>query len=112
MTNSKSLPVSLPQSKVIPAQMSAAMLRALADSLDVAMNAPITVVSRAQRIGELAGVEYGGPQTTDLGLLHYFREPVTGTSLAVWDRELTVNAVLASAKAAHVRFAPPSLIPQ
>lgn len=104
MSANRTLPESASKPKVIPAEVSAAMLHLLAESLDAAINSPILPVSKAQRIGELAGAEYGGRQVTDLGTLHYFREPVTGTSLAVWDRDLTVTALLVSMKAAHVRF--------
>lgn len=98
------LPVSVVPARIIPAEMSAALLHAIAESLDAAMNAPIAATSKAQRIGELAGAQYGGEQLTDLGTLHYYREPVTGTSLALWDRDLSASSLAASIKAAHVRF--------
>lgn len=91
--------------QVIPSEVSLVMLHLLAESLEAAMNAPIIPVTRASRIGEFAGASYNGSADYgDLGTLHYYREPKTGTSLAVWERDLTVTALLASMKAAHIRF--------
>jgi hypothetical protein len=105
MTAKTNLLESVPQTKAIPAEVTQSVLHALAEAIEAAFIEQIIPVSKEQRIAELAGVEYGGPQSTDSGTLHYFREPITGTSLAVWDRDLSVASVLESVKAAHVRFA-------
>ena len=64
---------------------------------------PETVPS-AKQIAQFAGVEYGGPQSTDKGILHYFREPITGTSICVWDTVLTLASLEAAAASARIRF--------
>jgi hypothetical protein len=60
--------------------------------------------SNARRIAELAGADYVGPQIIDADTLQYFRERVTGTSLAVWDRDLTVASLKSCILNALVRF--------
>lgn len=62
------------------------------------------VAPLAKWLAALAGVEYGGAQSTDKGILHYFREPVTGTSICVWDAVLTLASLEAAAASAHIRF--------
>jgi hypothetical protein len=94
MRATTSLPFSLSQPKFNFDQARERMLRSLS----------LAVVSSAQRIADLAGVEYGGEQDTGKGTLHIFREQVTGTSLAVWDRELSLASLEAHIRAAHVRF--------
>lgn len=61
-------------------------------------------VPYVERLAKLAGVPYEGPQETDNGTLHYFREPVTGTSICVWDWVLSIESLQAAAKSARVRF--------
>lgn len=48
-----------------------------------------------KRIIESAGGEYAGIQQTHRGELHVFRDPLTGTSLAIYDSELTAGRVAA-----------------
>ena len=58
----------------------------------------------AKRLAETAGVEYGGAQPTDKGILHYFREPITGTSICVWDVVLSLANLEAAVRSARLRF--------
>ena len=37
-------------------------------------------------------------------MLHCFRDPVTGTSLALYEKDLTVTAVEARVKASRITF--------
>lgn len=102
MSADEILPASFP--KVIPAEMSAALLRDVANALESAFAAEIKIVTRAQRMVELGGARYGGPQDTGKGTLHYFSDPLTGTSLALYERDLTVAAVEARVKASRITF--------
>jgi hypothetical protein len=56
------------------------------------------------RLAKLVGIAYLGPQETHKGTLHYFTEPITGTSIAVWDCVLSMKTLEAAAKSARVRF--------
>lgn len=48
----------------------------------------------AQRIIESAGAQFCGSMAyPPRGTLVYFRDPVTGTSLALWERDLSAAAV-------------------
>ncbi len=102
MSASEILPVSSP--KIIPAEVSAALLRDIANALESAFAAEIKVVGRAQRMIEIGGAQYGGPMETTRGMLHCFRDPVTGTSLALYEKDLTVTAVEARVKASRITF--------
>lgn len=99
MLASKILPVSDSERKSNFTCARDVMLRSLVDSLEAASCVPV-----ARRIAELAGAEYVGPQATPKGTLHYFREPVTGTSICVWDAVLTLDTLGAAMKAARFRF--------
>jgi hypothetical protein len=70
------------------------------------MELPMTTIEQAKRLAEEVGIEYGGPQVTETvsGVLHCFREPTTGSSIAVWESELSLDSLRASMKAARVRF--------
>ncbi len=103
MSASEILPVSSP--KIIPAEVSAALLRDIANALESAFAAEIKLITRAQRMVELGGAQYGGPMETGRGTLHCFRDPVSGTSLALYERDLTVAAVEARVKASRITFA-------
>lgn len=80
------------------------MLRSLADSIEEAFTAPILPVSDAAHIAEMLGAGYVGPQVTDEGTFHYFLETTTGSTVALWDRDLSVPALRNSLNAARVRF--------
>ena len=64
--------------------------------------------SNARRIAELAGADYVGSQLVDEGMLQgtlqYFCERVTGTTLALWDLDLTVEALQSRITEAHASF--------
>lgn len=75
------------------------MLRSLVDSFEVASFVPFV-----RRIAKLAGAKYMGPQALDGDTLHYFVEPVTGTSIAVWDLDLSLKSLQFKMKAARTRF--------
>jgi|HubBroStandDraft_6_1064221.scaffolds.fasta_scaffold24294_8 hypothetical protein len=66
----------------------------------------IESIHEAICLAELAGVDYGGPQmpANGGGILHYFREPVTGSSIALWDSQLSLDSLNAGLKACRVRF--------
>jgi len=57
-----------------------------------------------ERIAKLAGVTYVGPQPTADDTLHYFKDPVTGSSVGVWDLTLSLESLQASIQACRVRF--------
>ena len=48
----------------------------------------------AQQIVERAGAQWVGPQRTDRGILYLFRDPVTGSTLALDECKLSVTAVI------------------
>jgi len=99
MSAKSSLPVASSQPKVISGRACEAMLRSLVDSFEVEAFVPFV-----GRIAKLAGATYVGPQSTDGDTLHFFREPVTGTTVSVWDLDLSLEALQASMKAARTRF--------
>ena len=53
---------------------------------------------------ESAGAQYAGIQQTDRGDLHVFRDPLTGTSLAVYALDLTVDQVELRLSESRVAF--------
>jgi hypothetical protein len=66
----------------------------------------MTTNQTAKSLAEEAGVEYCGVQTpgTRDGMLHYFREQKTGSTVAIWENQLTRSSLDASLKATRVRF--------
>ena len=99
MSAKSSLPVSTSQPKVIPSPSCDAMLRSLVDSFEAASFVPFV-----GRLAELAGAKYMGPQLIDGDMLHYFVEPVTGTSIVLWDLNLSMESLQLKMKAARTRF--------
>ena len=97
MSAKSSLPVSSSQPKVISARD--AMLRSLVDSFEVSSFVPFV-----GRIAKLAGAAYMGAQLIDGDTLHYFVEPVTGSSVVVWDLDLSLESLQFKMKAARTRF--------
>ena len=47
-----------------------------------------------QQVIEHAGAQWVGPQRTDRGILYLFRDPVTGSTLALDERKLSITAVI------------------
>jgi hypothetical protein len=58
----------------------------------------------AQRIIELAGAQWVGVQQTDEGPLVLFRDPITTSTLALFEQGLTLAAVQERMLAAHAKF--------
>jgi hypothetical protein len=58
----------------------------------------------AQRIIELSGAQWIGVQQTDEGPLVLFRDPVTESTLALFEQGLTLAAVQERMLAAHAQF--------
>jgi len=62
----------------------------------------------ARRIAELAGADYVGSQLVNVGALQgtlqYFCERVTGTTVALWDLDLTVESLQSRITEAHISF--------
>jgi hypothetical protein len=71
-------------------------------SLPVSSSQP-KIIS-AQMIADLSGAAYVGPQPMDAGVFHYFREPVTGSTVGVWDRDLSFDFLELRLQAARIRF--------
>jgi hypothetical protein len=61
-------------------------------------------VPYVERLAKVVGVRYLGPQPMEDDTLHYFVEPVTGSSIALWDVDLSIESLQASMKAARTRF--------
>lgn len=57
-----------------------------------------------ERVAKLVGVTYVGPQVMEDDTFHYFRDPVTGSSVGLWDLDLSVEALQESVKSCRVRF--------
>jgi hypothetical protein len=80
------------------------MLHSLAEELSAAFKGERIAMSKSERIVELAEAQFVGIQTTDDGPLVLFRDPVTMSTCAVFERVLTVSAVSDRLIAARGRF--------
>jgi hypothetical protein len=80
------------------------MLRSLADCLEAAINAPVAVISRSQRIVELAGAQWVGVQKSDVGPWIIFRDPVCHSTCMVLERGLSIPGVLAKLESKRAEF--------
>jgi hypothetical protein len=58
----------------------------------------------AQQIIERAGAQWVGSQDTERGVLYLFRDPVTGSTIAVDQEALSVAAVTKRMLESRVRF--------
>ena len=67
-------------------------------------NRPSSFVPYVVQLAQLAGVKYIGPQIEENDTLHHFVEPITGSSIAVWDLNLSLESLQAGMKAARIRF--------
>ena len=83
MLANATLPDSVPQQEIISARV---------------------FVPYVERLAKLAGVSYSGPQVMEDDTLHYFREPITGSSIAVWDLSLSLESLIDGIQACRVRF--------
>ena len=107
MAASQRIPDFSSHPKIIqPGDACSAMLRSLADAFEAAFNAPIPALCSAERIAELAGVEYVGRQeVTDGEPLQLFRDPQTGSTLALPESELTIARIQERLAESRAQFA-------
>jgi hypothetical protein len=64
----------------------------------------MVTVTKSERIVELGGAQWVGIQPTDDGPLVMFRDPLTCSTLALFERSLTVTAVENKILASRAHF--------
>lgn len=83
--------------------MTAATLRSLADEMAEAFMGELVAVSKSERIVELSGAQWLGVDRNFAPLV-MFRDPVTKSTCALPEADLTVTAVLAKLESKRAEF--------
>jgi hypothetical protein len=84
--------------------MTGAAFHSLAEEMCAAFMGEMMTVSKSERIIELAGAQWVGVQDTDYGPLVMFRDPVTGSTLALPEDSFPVADVVDRMLEARARF--------
>ena len=84
--------------------MMAATSFSAGEAMLAALEGEKITMSNSKRIIERAGAQWIGVQKTDGPSLILFRDPVVNSCLAIYEKNLTVEAVKAKMKAARETF--------
>jgi len=84
--------------------MNAAMLHSLVEEMSAAFKGERIAMSKSERIIELAEAQWVGVQPSNDGPIILFRDPVTMSTLALLEQDLTVSGVTARLEASRKVF--------